>query len=64
MHNAHAGHIGLQTVDTNVDHTRWPCVSHPPDVPCSEAVMSAVRRPPHTLEAANKVPARDWVDKR
>ena len=61
-HNAFADHIGLQTVDTNVDHTRWPCVSHPPTVRCEDAVRTASRKGFRTLSPAPaQMPQREWV---
>ena len=61
-HNAFSDHIGLQTVDTNVDHTRWPCVSHPPTVLCEDAVRSASRKGFRTLTPAPvRLPEREWV---
>ena len=62
--NAHADHIGLQTVDRNVSHSYWPCVSHPPEMSCEEAVRLASRRGYRSLPAQRSVPAREWVDKR
>ena len=54
--------IGLQTVDCNVDHTRWPCVSHPPPVLCEDAVRSASRKGFRTLTPAPvRLPEREWV---
>jgi len=62
IHNAYPDHIGLQTVDTNVSHTQWPCVSHPPTVLCADAVRTASKRSAHTLRPAPvQVPAREWV---
>lgn len=63
IHNAYADHIGVQTVDTNVDHTRWPCVSHSPDVRCEDAVRTASRQGLRTLVPANRVPTREYVEK-
>jgi len=61
IHNAFADHIGLQTVDTNVDHTQWPCVPHPPDVLCADAVRSASKKGFRTLVPANsQVATREW----
>lgn len=62
IHNSYAGHIGLQTVDTNVDHTRWPCVSHPPEMSCDVAVHAASRKGFRTLEPAKSVPQREYVE--
>jgi len=64
IHNVHPyGHgIGLQTLDTNVDHTRWPCVSHPPTVRCDDAVRTASRKGFRTLvPAPARMPEREWV---
>ena len=63
IHNAHPnGVIGLQTVDANVDHTRWPCVSHPPTVRCEDAVRSASKQGFRTLKPAPvSLPEREWV---
>jgi len=61
-HNAYPGHIGLQTVDTNVDHTRWPCVSHPPTVRCEDAVRTASKKGFRSLNPAPRVIMdREWV---
>lgn len=62
--NAHADHIGLTTVDRNTDHVRWPCVAHPPELSCEEAVRAASRRGFRNLEAQRRVPAREWVEQR
>lgn len=60
-HNAYADHIGLQTIDTNVDHTRWPCVSHPPNVLCEDAVRNASRKGFRTLvPSPHLVNEHDW----
>lgn len=62
IHNAFADHIGLQTVDTNVDHTRWPCVSHPPTVRCDDAVRNAGKQGARTLRPApTQVGTREWT---
>ena len=64
VHNVHpyGQGIGLETIDTNVDHTQWPCVSQPPTVLCADAVRSASRRSVHTLRPAPaQLPAREWV---
>jgi hypothetical protein len=47
--NAHPGHIGLVTFDENVTHTRWPCISHPPEQDCADAQRLAGRRGVRTL---------------
>jgi hypothetical protein len=62
IHNAHPnGVIGLTTTDTNVDHTRWPCVSHPPTTPCEDAVRTANRKGFKTLTPApTQIPQREW----
>jgi hypothetical protein len=63
--NAHPDHIGLMTVDRNVNHTRWPCVSHPPELSCEQAMQIASRRSLRSLPAAGRaVTKQDWVDKR
>ncbi|HSS25386.1 MAG TPA: hypothetical protein VLL82_13530 [Mycobacterium sp.] len=62
--NGAADHIGLVTIDRNVDHTRWPCVSHPPEIACEEAIRLASKRGFRTLPPQRQVPAREWVDKR
>lgn len=62
--NAYADHIGLVTIDRNVNHVRWPCVSHPPEVRCEDAVQQASRRGFRSLPPQRQVPAREWVDKR
>jgi hypothetical protein len=63
IHNAHPhGVIGLQTVDTNVTHDRWPCVSHPPEMRCADAIAALSRKPYRALSpASSQVPARDFV---
>lgn len=64
IHNAYAGHIGVQTTDTNVDHTRWPCVSHPSTVRCEDAVRTASRKGFRTLTPqGGQVIPREWVPK-
>jgi hypothetical protein len=63
MHNAYPDHIGVTTVDTNVDHTRWPCVSHDPSVRCEDAVRTASRQGLRTLVPANRVPTREYVER-
>ena len=50
--NAHPGHIGLVTLDENVNHTRWPCISHPPEQECADALRIASRRGLRTLRPA------------
>lgn len=50
--NAYPDHIGLVTIDNNVNHTRWPCISHPPDQDCGEAQRIASRRGVRTLTPA------------
>jgi hypothetical protein len=50
--NAHPDHIGLATFDENVNHTRWPCISHPPGQDCLEAQRIAGRRGLRTLQPA------------
>ena len=42
--NAYPDHIGLVTIDNNVSHTRWPCISHPPEQDCTEAQRLAGKR--------------------
>jgi hypothetical protein len=64
IRNAHPDHIGVLTIDVNVSHTRWPCVAHPANLECEEAVRLAARRPLRTLVPAQRVPTREWVDKR
>jgi hypothetical protein len=61
--NAHPDHIGLQTIDRNTDHTRWPCVSHPPEVRCEDALAAAGRRGFRSLPAQSRTPAREWTDR-
>jgi hypothetical protein len=62
IHNAHPGHIGLQTTDVNIDHTQWPCVSHEPSLRCEDAVRQAARRPFRALVPAPKlVPRHDFI---
>lgn len=63
--NAYAEHIGLHTIDRNVSHTRWPCISHPPEVSCNDALKLLNRRGAwRTLPAQRQVPQREWVDTR
>jgi hypothetical protein len=65
IRNAYADHIGLVTIDRNVDHTRWPCVSHSPEISCDDAVRLASKRPLRSLSpASGQRPVRDWVDRR
>lgn len=62
IHNGHPDHIGLQTVDTNISHTRWPCVAHPPHVLCDDAVRTASRKGFRTLQPAPRlVNEHEWV---
>jgi hypothetical protein len=42
--NAYPDHIGVMTLDTNVDHTRWPCISHPASMTCEQAQRAARTR--------------------
>ena len=62
--NAFPDHIGHVTLDRNVNHVRWPCVSHPPEISCEDAIRLASKRSWRSLPAQRSVPARDWVDKR
>jgi hypothetical protein len=62
--NAAADHIGLVTVDRNVDHTRWPCISHPPELSCGDALRLYGKRGWQSLPAQKQIPQREWVDRR
>jgi hypothetical protein len=65
IRNSYPDHLGLTTTDRNVNHTRWPCVSHPPELQCDQAVQLAGKRGLRSLPAQGKqVPPRDWVDHR
>jgi len=55
VRNAHPDHIGLETIDNNVEHTRWPCVSHPTSMPCLEAQHRLARKGIATLTQAPRV---------
>lgn len=60
--NAFHDHIGLQTVDTNVSHECWPCVSHPKNVRCRDAIAFLQRKPFRALTPApRQVPSRDFL---
>jgi hypothetical protein len=30
---------GVVTIDENIDHTRWPCVPHGPEIACAQAII-------------------------
>lgn len=64
IRNTDSGHIGLQTIDRNVSHTHWPCVSHPPELSCAEAIRLVGKRGFRTLPAQRQIPQREWVDRR
>jgi hypothetical protein len=62
VRNGAADHIGLQTVDNNVNHTRWPCVSHPQDMSCEQAIYNVSKHGFRTLTPAQPVgPVRRFV---
>lgn len=50
--NAHPGHIGLRTIDNNVEHTLWPCLSHPASMTCEWAQRLASKRGARSLVPA------------
>jgi hypothetical protein len=52
VRNSSAEHLGLITLDENVDHTRWPCISHPGNMTCEQAIKAATVRGLRTLAPA------------
>lgn len=61
--NSHAGHIGLQTIDRNVDHKRWPCVPHPAEVSCEDAIRLASKKSFRSLAPQRPTPRQDWGER-
>lgn len=61
VRNAHGNHIGLQTLDENVLHTRWPCVSHPQAMTCEDAIYTVSKRGFRTLTPAPSAPIRRFI---
>lgn len=62
VRNVSAEHIGLMTLDNNVNHTRWPCISHAPEIPCAEAVRAASKTGFRTLTPQQpKAPVRRFI---
>jgi hypothetical protein len=62
--NSYPDHIGLETIDRNVDHTRWPCCSHPPELSCEDAVAALGQRGIRSLLAQRQLPVREWSQPR
>jgi hypothetical protein len=54
--NGSPDHIGLMTLDNNVNHTRWPCVSHGQDLTCEQALYTASKHGFRTLVPQQPAP--------
>jgi hypothetical protein len=60
--NTSLDHIGLETLDNNVNHTRWPCVSHPQSLTCEQALYTASKHGFRTLVPQQpQAPVRRFV---